>query len=72
MLLADALPSPLPLFVFAGAVLVGIFVQVRAEILAKSNRILGRFGNLLSHFGYHAGQLADDFREGFSQTFGRK
>ena len=51
--------------------LIAIFVQTKAAIRAKKDRLLGRFGKIMSGFGYNAGTVSDDFVGGFLRGYGK-
>ncbi len=57
------------LAILGGAFLLGAIVQGISAIAAKKNLILERFAILLSHCGYNAGRVSDDFVKGFRKTY---
>lgn len=66
------LPIPFGNLIITGVLgLIAIFVQSKAAIRSKKNRILDRFGGVLSQFGMNAGMVSDDFMGGFMKGYGK-
>ena len=66
------LPIPFGNLIITGVLgLIAIFVQSKAAIRAKKDRILDRVGGVLSSFGMNAGMVSDDFLGGFMKGYGK-
>ncbi len=66
------LPIPFGNLIITGVLgLIALVVQSIAAIKAKKNRILDRFGGVLSGLGLNAGMVSDDFLGGFAKGHGK-
>lgn len=64
-----SLEGGIVLAILGGAFFGGVLAQGRSAIIAKKELMLERFAKLLSHFGYNAGYVSDDFAKGFRKTY---
>ena len=64
-----SLEGGIVLAILGGAFLWGTIAQGRSALIAKKELMLERFAKLLSHFGYNAGYVSDDFVKGFRKTY---